>query len=330
MALMHPQQALFEGETPFPVIPSCEHFAGSEKLITKAFELQAKLGGIFDITMDCEDGAPAGREKEHAELIVKLSKSPENARRMAGVRIHDYTHAAWKQDVDIVVGGAGDVVAYLTIPKPTSARQVGEMIEYVQGAAKRAGLQRVIPIHVLIETHGALREVQQIAALPWIQVLDFGLMDFVSGHHGAIPSAAMRSPMQFDHALVARAKAEVVAAALARGVVPAHNVTLDLKNVYQTHADARRARHEFGFLRMWSIYPAQIQPIVDAMAPDFGEVSEACDILLAAQQASWGPIQHAGDLHDRATYRYFWELVQRARVSGQKLPPKAEEAFFGK
>lgn len=325
---VHPNQALFEGEKPFPIIPSCEHFAGSEKLIQKAFELQAKLGGLFDITMDLEDGAPTGRERDHAELYVRLLKSDANSRKMAGVRVHDPSHAMWKQDVDIVVGGAGDVVAYLTIPKPTAARQVGEMIEYIQSAANRAGLRREIPIHVLIETHGALREVHQIAAMPWLQVLDFGLMDFVSGHHGAIPSSAMRSPMQFDHALVRRAKSEVVAAALARGVVPAHNVTLDLKNTYQTYADARRAREEFGFLRMWSIYPAQIQPIVDAMSPSFKEVEQACAILLAAQQASWGPIQHEGDLHDRATYRYFWELVQRARVSGQKLPAAAEEAFF--
>jgi citrate lyase subunit beta/citryl-CoA lyase len=152
-------------------------------------------------------------------------------------------------------------------------------------------------------------------------------MDFVSGHHGAIPSSAMRSPGQFEHALVARAKAEVVAAALARGVVPAHNVTLDLKNTYATYADAKRARDEFGFLRMWSIYPAQIQPIVDAMAPDYGEVTKASEILVAAQQANWGPIQHGGELHDRATYRYFWELVQRAKITGQKLP-EAAEAFF--
>jgi citrate lyase subunit beta/citryl-CoA lyase len=181
---------------------------------------------------------------------------------------------------------------------------------------------------VLIETHGALAEVDAIARLPWMQVLDFGLMDFISGHHGAIPASAMKSPGQFEHALVARAKAQVVAAALAHGLIPAHNVTLDLKNVYQTHADAARARNQFGFLRMWSIYPAQIQPIVDAMAPDFSEVQRGCEILLAAQKASWGPIQHAGDLHDRATYRYFWELLQRAHVSGQKLPEAAEAAFF--
>src|SRR5262249_37308248 len=249
MSLTHPQQALFAGEKPFPVIPSCEHFAGSEKLIGKALELQGR-SGTFDITMDLEDGAPTGREREHGELVVRLLRSEANARRMSGARIHDYTHGAWKQDIDIVVGGAGDVVAYLTIPKPTAARQVAEMIEHVQAAAARAGVKRAIPIHVLIETHGALREAHAIAALPWVQVLDFGLMDFVSGHHGAIPSSAMRSPGQFEHALVARAKAEVVAAALAAGVVPAHNVTLDLKNVYQTHADARRAREEFGFLRM--------------------------------------------------------------------------------
>jgi len=325
---MHPQEALFGGEKPFPVIASCEHFAGSEKLIGKAFELQAKLGPIFDITMDCEDGAPAGREKEHAEMIVRLQKSEANKFKQAGVRIHDYTHAHWKQDIDIVVAGAGDTIAYVTIPKPTAARQVADMIEYLQAAASKAGLKREIPVHVLIETHGALRDLEEIAKLPWVQVLDFGLMDFVSGHHGAIPSSAMRSPGQFEHALVARGKANLVAAALARGVVPAHNVTLDLKNVYATYADARRARMEFGFLRMWSIYPAQIQPIVEAMAPDYAEVQTAADILIAAQKASWGPIQHAGDLHDRATYRYFWELLQRARMSGLKLPEAAEQAFF--
>lgn len=326
--LVHPAQALFEGERPFPVIPACEHFAGSEKLILKALELQTKLAGIFDVTMDLEDGAPAGREQAHAELIVSLQKGAANVKKMAGVRIHDPAHPSWAKDVEIVIGGAGDTIAYLTIPKATTARQVAEVIATVQKACVKAGVTREIPIHVLIETHGALREVHEIAALPWLQVLDFGLMDFVSGHHGAIPSSAMKSPGQFEHALVRRAKAEVVAAALARGVVPAHNVTLDLKNTYATYADAKRARDELGFLRMWSIYPAQIQPIVDAMKPDFREVASACEILLAAQQANWGPIQHAGDLHDRATYRYFWELVQRAKVSGQALTPDAERAFF--
>ena len=325
---VHPSKALFAGEKPFPVIASCEHFAGSEKLIGKALELQEKLGPVFDITCDCEDGAPAGQEKAHAEMIVRVLTSAANKHNMAGARIHDYSHALWKQDVDILVGGAGKVLAYITIPKCTAYAEAGEMIAYIAAVSKQARTDRDIPIHVLIETHGALRDVQRLAALPNVQVLDFGLMDFVSGHHGAIPASAMRSPGQFEHHLLVRAKSEVVAAALGCGVVPAHNVCLDLKNTEIVMADAKRARYEFGFLRMWSIYPAQITAIVDAMKPDLSEVEDAANILLAAQAADWGPIQYRGELHDRATYRYFWELLQKAKVTGVKIADSANQAFF--
>jgi citrate lyase subunit beta / citryl-CoA lyase len=330
---VHPNQALFGGEKPFPLIPACEHFAGSEKLILKALSLQdtsnpSAVGPVFDITCDCEDGAASGQEREHAQMIVRVLTSEANKYKMAGARIHDYTHPSWKQDVDILVGGAGEVLSYITIPKCTNIVQASEMISYIQEIAKRHNVSRKIPIHILIETHGALKQVCEIAKLPWLQVLDFGLMDFVSAHHGAIPASAMRSPGQFDHRLLARAKTEVVAAALANGVVPAHNVTLDLKNTETTFSDASRARNEFGFLRMWSIYPTQIQAIVDAMKPNFDEVVDAANILLAAQAADWGPIQYAGELHDRATYRYFWEVLQKAKLTGVAISKEADQAFF--
>lgn len=328
MMAVHPNEALFGGEKPFPLIPACEHFAGSEKLILKALGLQDSIGPVFDITCDCEDGAASGQEREHAEMIVRVLTSEVNKHKMAGARIHDYTHPAWKQDIDILIAGAGNVLSYITIPKCTDISQAQEMIAYLQKMATFNGIERVIPVHILIETHGALRQVHEIAKLPWLQVLDFGLMDFVSAHNGAIPASAMRSPGQFEHRLLARAKAEVAAAALGNGVVPAHNVTLDLKNVETTYSDASRARNEFGFMRMWSIYPTQIQAIVDAMKPNFDEVMDAADILLTAQAAEWGPIQYAGELHDRATYRYFWEILQKAKLTGVAMPDEATTAFF--
>ena len=328
MSLVHPNDALFQGEKPFPAIPTCEHFAGSEKLITKALAFQDELGPIFDITCDCEDGAEAGQEQAHAEMIVRILNSELNVHKMAGVRVHDYSHPSWKQDVDIIVKGIGNIVSYITIPKSTEARQVKEMVNYIQQQAKVNNIKREIPVHVLIETHGALREVEDIAATDWVQVLDFGLMDFVSGHHGAIPASAMRSPGQFEHRLLARAKSQVVATAIGHGVIPAHNVTLDLKNVETTHSDAKRARQEFGFMRMWSIYPTQIKAIVDAMKPDFSEVQDGAQILLQAQKANWGAIQYEGELHDRATYRYFWEILQRAKLSGMDLSDEINQAFF--
>ena len=326
--MTHPKEALFESGKSLPIIPTCEHFAGSEKLILKGFEMQKKLGPVFDITCDCEDGAETGKEVEHANMIVRVVNSDANPYGMAGTRIHDHSHPDWRQDVDILVPGAGEKLAYITLPKSTCYEDAKTQIEYIQAVAKKAGIKREIPIHVLIETHGALQDVEKIATLPWLQVLDFGLMDFVSGYQGAIPAINMRSPGQFDHRLIGAAKARVAQAAIQNCVIPCHNVTLDLKNPYQTYKDAERARNEFGFMRMWSIYPTQVQAIVDAMKPDFTELEAAQNILIKAQDAEWGPIQYDGELHDRATYRYFWELVQRAKYSGVKLQDIVEQRFF--
>src|SRR5262249_35524051 len=158
--------------------------------------------------------------------------SKRNTFGAAGTRIHDHSHPHWRADIDILVGGAGKVLAYLCIPKCNSAAEAAEMIGYAREVAKRKKVKREIPVHVLIETHGGLRDAGDIAALEGVQALDFGLMDFVSDHHGALNSAVMRSPQQFEHPVVVRAKSEIVAAALGHGVVPTHNPSLDLKNGY--------------------------------------------------------------------------------------------------
>ena len=85
---------------------------------------------------------------------------------------------------------------------------------------------------------------------------------------------------------------------------------------------------ELGFTRMWSIHPSQIRTIVAAFQPEADEIEEAVDILVAAQAADWAPIGHAGTLHDRASYRYFWRLLLRAHRAGARLPAAATERFF--
>lgn len=324
----HPDDVLFQGEKPFPALPAVDHYCGAEKLMRKALQLQHELGPVFDITFDCEDGAPAGAEAAHAQMCAELAMSTDNRYGRVGARIHDVTHPHWRADLDILVRGAGSRLAFITLPKSRAAADAAEQIAALRKIETAAGLARRLPVHVLIETHGALHEVWQIAALESVESLDFGLMDFVSGHHGAIPASAMRSPGQFEHPLVARAKCEIAAAALANGVVPSHNVTVEIKDTAVVREDARRARTEFGYLRMWSIHPSQIQPIVEAMRPDFAEVETAAEILIVAQNNHWGPIQHNGKLHDRASYRYFWELLARAQATGMNLPPEAQQRFF--
>ncbi|MGP1680567.1 MAG: hypothetical protein ACTS6J_25860 [Burkholderiales bacterium] len=52
-------------------------------------------------------------------------------------------------------------------------------------------------------------------------------------------------------------------------------------------------------------------------------------ILLAAQNTDSGPIQYAGEVHDRAGQRYYWELLLKAKITGVAIPTEANKAFFG-
>ena len=320
---MHPSEVLFQGKRQPLLLPACDHYAGSEKLMRKSMALQQELGSLFDITLDCEDGATAGAEPEHAQLIVRLLNDDTNLSQRIGVRVHDVESAFFAGDVAVIVGQAALRLAYVVLPKVDSVEDVARAIELINQHAAKAGRTAPLPVHVLIETHGALRDAYAIAALPQVECLSFGIMDFVSAHYGAIPGAAMRTPGQFTHPLVVRAKLEIAAACHAHGKIASHNVTTDIRDSAVVANDAQRAAVEFGFTRMWSIHPDQIKPIIKAFTPRLSEVNEATNVLADAIKAGWGPISQNGRLHDRASYRYYWTVLQRAKLAGLALPDAA-------
>ena len=324
-----PRHALFDDGDAAPDLPVCDHYCGTELRMRKALALQAELGPVFDITLDCEDGAPIGAEAEHAQLCAELALSADNRFGRVGVRVHPVDHPSFAADVDTLVGRAGDRLAYLMVPKPRHLADLQQAIAHIEHASRVHGRGAALPVHALVETHGALRDVFALAALPRIESLSFGLMDFVSAHRGAIPQAGMSAKGQFEHPLVVRAKLEIAAACHAAGKVPSHCVVTEFKDETAISTAAKRAAREFGYSRMWSIHPAQIQPIVDAFSPSVAEVDMAIEIIQAAIAARWAPTRHRDTLHDRASYRYFWRVIERARRTGQPLPTEVVAAFFG-
>ncbi|MES2935721.1 MAG: aldolase/citrate lyase family protein [Pseudomonadota bacterium] len=319
---MHPSEVLFQGTRQPISLPVCDHYAGSEKLIRKSLALQQELGPLFDITFDLEDGAAAGDESAHAQLVASLIGSEENHFGRIGARIHDLNSAFFEQDVAAICAHAGLRVAYFVLPKADNVGDVRSALDIINHHAEKAG-RNSLPLHVLIETHGALADAHAIAALGQVECLSFGIMDFVSAHYGAIPANAMRSPGQFAHPLIMRAKLDIAAACHAHGKVPSHNVTTEIRDTSVVASDANRAYSEFGYSRMWSIHPDQIKPILKAFVPRSSEINEAAAILIEAQSADWAPIQQNGRLHDRASYRYYWTVLQRAKLNGVALPDSA-------
>jgi citrate lyase subunit beta/citryl-CoA lyase len=185
-----------------------------------------------------------------------------------------------------------------------------------------------LPLHVLIESPAAVHRAFDIAAHPRVQSLSFGLMDFVSAHAGAIPSSGMGVQGQFTHPLVLRAKLEIASACHAHGKVPSHCVVTEFSDLEAIKVAATKASRELGFTRMWSIHPSQIRPVVDALAPSALDIEQAAELIEAAQNADWAPVSFKGQLHDRASYRFFWQVLERAHQTGRQLP-ETVQSYFG-
>ncbi len=324
--MSHPRDVLLGAQASGVSLPVCDHYSGVEARMRKSLQLQAEMTQefgtcVFDVTLDCEDGAPVGGETEHAALVTALALSAALEARVA-VRVHPVDYPSFQADMATIAGQAAKRLTHIMVPKVESVADV----QLAEQALLQAGAKD-LPLHVLIESPAAVHRAFDIAAHPRVQSLSFGLMDFVSAHGGAIPAHGMSGQGQFTHPLVVRAKLEIASACHAHGKVPSHCVVTEFNDTAAMRAAAQRAAHEFGYTRMWSIHPAQIRPILEAMAPDAAAIEVATEIVLAAQAADWAPISHHGQLHDRASYRFFWQVLERAHSTGRRLPPEVQLFF---
>ena len=322
----HPRQVLLGAQAGAVALPVCDHYSGVELRMRKSLALQAdmlaELGAcVFDVTLDCEDGAPVGGEAEHAAMVVEMALAADERARVA-VRVHPVDHPAFFNDMATIAAQAGHRLCHIRVPKVESVRDVN----LVEKALLHASAGH-LPLHVLIESPAAVHRAFEIAAHPRVQSLSFGLMDFVSAHGGAIPADGMGAAGQFAHPLVVRAKLEISAACHAQGKVPSHCVVTEFNDAAAMRAAAHKAAREFAYTRMWSIHPNQIRPILDAFAPTEAEIETALGIITKAQEAEWAPISVAGVLHDRASYRYYWQVLERAFRTGRVLPAEAQAYF---
>lgn len=346
--MAHPRNILLGAQAAAGFLPVCDHYSGVEMRMRKSLQLQAEMTSefgacVFDVSLDCEDGATVGGERDHAQMVVALANEAQHAARKTGlsaapriaVRVHPVDHGAFEADVATIVGGAGQALCHLMIPKVETVADVERAVSAVDAAARGAGRAEALPLQVLLESPAAVHRAFDIAAHPRVQSISFGLMDFVSAHGGAIPDSAMSSrpdrvtgePGQFTHPLVLRAKLEIAAACHAHGKVPSHCVVTEFSDTETMKAAARRAAREFGYTRMWSIHPSQIRPILEALAPSGADIERASVIIAAAEAAQWAPVSYEGQLHDRASYRYYWQVLERAHQTGRALPA-AMQAYF--
>jgi citrate lyase subunit beta/citryl-CoA lyase len=178
----------------------------------------------------------------------------------------------------------------------------------------------MVPLHALVETHGALAEVARDGRAPAHRVAELRADGLRLGAPRRDPAVGDgRDRGQFEHPLVLRAKLEIAAACHAHGqgafALRGHRVPQDLEALAQPPTARGR---QLGYTRMWSIHPAQVKIHRRGLRTHHRPKStRRIEIIRrGAERAHWAPIRHRllGDdrLHDRASYRYFWQVLERA------------------
>ena len=88
VSAIHPAQVLLGAQGGALSLSVCDHYSGVEERMRKSLALQAEMMAefgrcVFDVTLDCEDGAAVGQEKAHARLVVSLANGAAPGARAA-------------------------------------------------------------------------------------------------------------------------------------------------------------------------------------------------------------------------------------------------------
>ena len=97
---IHPCDALLDAREAVIALPVCDQYSGVEARMRKCLALQAELGPVFDVTFDCEDGAPVGDEAEHAHMAAEFVMSAATHRQNR--QFHSHTDRRAKATTMVV------------------------------------------------------------------------------------------------------------------------------------------------------------------------------------------------------------------------------------
>jgi malyl-CoA/(S)-citramalyl-CoA lyase len=229
------------------------------------------------------------------------------------------------------IGDRLDVVMVPKVEGPWDIHYVDRLLAQLEA---KAGLQRPILVHALLETGLGVVNVEAIAAAsPRMQGMSFGPADLAAsrrmkttrvggGHPGyrvlgdPDPNApdAPRPSAQQDlwHYSIAR----MVDACTSVGILPFYGPFGDIRDLEGCEAQFRAA-FLLGCVGAWSLHPAQIEIAKRVFSPDPDEVVFAKRVLEAIPDGR-GVHMLDGKMQDDATWKQAQVMVSLARMLADK------------
>ena len=325
-------------EVPFTPSRMIHFFDPSnEKIVGKLPDLVQKADVVLG---NLEDAISVDNKEAAREGLVKVGKEIDLGQAQLWTRINSLESPWALDDVTRLVTEIGDKLDVIMVPKVEGAWDIHYMDRLLAQLEARAGLERPILIHALLETGIGVVNLEEIAtASPRMQGMSFGPADLAAsrrmkttrvggGHPGYLVMndpdpenpEAPRATAQQDlwHYSIAR----MVDACTSAGILPYYGPFGDIKDVAGCEAQFRAA-FLLGCVGTWSLHPVQIDIAKKVFSPDPDEVKFAQKVIEAIPDGR-GVHMIDGKMQDDATWKQCKVMVELAEQLAERDPELAE------
>jgi malyl-CoA/(S)-citramalyl-CoA lyase len=310
----------------------------NEKMVAKVPDIAPTVDILLG---NLEDAVPVDRKEAAREGLITVGKEMELGDTQLWTRVNALESPWVLDDITQVVSEIGDKLSVMMIPKVEGAWDIHYVDRLLAQLEARAGLEKPILIHAILETSLGVSNLEEIAAAsPRIQGMSFGPADLaasrrmkttrVGGGHPGYRTIADPDPDNPDvqrpsyqqdpwHYSIAR----MVDACTSVGALPFYGPYGDIKDVEGCETQFRAA-FLLGCVGAWSLHPVQIDIAKKVFSPDPEEVAFARKVIEAIPDGR-GVHMIDGKMQDDATWKQCRVMVTLAELLAAKDPELAEQ-----
>ncbi len=309
----------------------------NEKMAAKLPELATKTDILLG---NLEDAVSVDRKIPAREGLVKIGQEVDFGESALWTRVNSLESPWVLDDLTTLVSEIGDKLDVVMVPKVEGPWDIHYVDRLLAQLEAKAGLERPILVHALLETSLGVANVEEIAiASPRMQGMSLGPADLAAsrrmkttrvggGHPGyrvigdpdpADPEAPRVAAQQDPwHYTIAR----MVDACTSAGILPFYGPYGDIRDIQGCETQFRAA-FLLGCVGTWSLHPVQIEIAKKVFSPDPDEVRFARKVLAAIPDGR-GVHMIDGKMQDDATWKQCKVMVSLAQMLADKDPELAE------
>ncbi len=309
----------------------------NEKMAAKVPDLVTKVDVLLG---NLEDAILADNKVAAREGLVKIGSDVDFGDTQLWTRINSLDSPWALDDLLTLVPAIGHKLDVVMVPKVEGAEDIHYVDRLLAQLEARAGIERPILIHALLETARGVINVEEIcSASPRMQGLSLGPADLAAdrrmkttrvggGHPGYLvrqdPNTdapdAPRATYQQDlwHYTIAR----MVDACAANGILPYYGPFGDIKDTVACEDQFRNA-FLLGCVGAWSLHPVQIDIARRVFSPDPADVAHAQEVIDAMGDGT-GALMINGKMEDDASVKQCHVMVELAHALAERDPDLAD------